>query len=86
MPAAVNAQRTIETIGAEIVLAKESCIAAVAAAAIARANAYAAAYAAYDPATYDFAMAAHIAAHEAVEVANTRLRTLCAELVALRSR
>ena len=79
-------QRTIEVIEAEIVLAKESCVAAVAAAAIARANAYSAAYATYDPATYDFAMAAHIAAHEAVEVARTRLRTLCAELVALRDR
>ena len=80
---AAAAQQTIEMIEREIVLAKESYVAAVAAA-DARANAYAATYATYDPATYDLALAAHIAAHNVVKVANTRLRTLSAELVALR--
>ena len=84
------AQRTIEAIKAEIVLAKESYIAAVTAGGLARANAYDTMYATNDAITYDLAMAANHAAHDAAynayEVAGARLRTLCKELADLRAR
>ena len=85
MPVAA-AQRTSKTIEAEIGLAKEAYVAAIAAGALARANAYIIAYATYDPATYDLAIVARIAAYNESKVAHARLRTLCDELAALRSR
>ena len=87
---AAAAQRTIETIEREIVLAKESYVAVVAAEAIARAKTYIVAYNPCKAASYDFDArdwaTAHANAYEAVKLAETRLWTLSDELAALRAR
>ena len=83
---AAAAQRTIEMIEREIVLAKESYVAAVAAENLTRANTYNVSYDTYDAVAYDLTVAAYIAANDALKLTGKRLRTLNAELATLRAR